>query len=187
MSEDKKSPVKNPLKGLTSKKKVKPDAKRSAKSAPKTRSQRILRGPLFWIVIAIFAVTIFGQISGAGNRYTAIGTSQALDAIAQSKVESALVIDKSQRIQLILKSGNTIKGSSKVEASYVIRQEPVIIDALTANPPTKGWDVDVPTQSILTTLLFTFGPIILIGFLLFFMLSQAQGGNKVFSFGKSRA
>ena len=191
MSDEKKSSTKNPLKGLTSKKKekseVKNPAKNSGKSAPKTRSQRILRGPLFWIVVAIFAVTIFGQISGAGNRYTEIGTSQALDAIAQSKVESALVIDKSQKIQLILKSGNTIKGSTKVEASYVIRQEPVIIDALTANPPTKGWNVDVPTQSILTTLLFTFGPIILIGFLLFFMLSQAQGGNKVFSFGKSRA
>ncbi|MTA85933.1 MAG: cell division protein FtsH, partial [Actinobacteria bacterium] len=144
MSDEKKSPTKNPLKGLTSKKKekteVKNPAKNSGKSAPKTRSQRILRGPLFWIVVAIFAVTIFGQISGAGNRYTEIGTSQALDAIAQSKVESALVIDKSQKIQLILKSGNTIKGSTKVEASYVIRQEPVIIDALTANPPTKGWN-----------------------------------------------
>ena len=187
MSNDKKSPSKNLLKGLTAKKKVNPEAKNSGKSAPKSRSQRILRGPLFWIVIAIFAVTIFGQISGAANRYTEIGTSQALDAIAQSKVESALVIDKSQKLQLILKSGNTIKGSAKVEASYVIRQEPTIIDALTANPPAKGWNVDVPTQSILSMLLFSFGPIILIGLLLFFMLSQAQGGNKVFSFGKSRA
>jgi cell division protease FtsH len=187
MSNDKKSPSKNLLKGLTAKKKVNPEAKNSGKSAPKSRSQRILRGPLFWIVIAIFAVTIFGQISGAANRYTEIGTSQALDAIAQSKVESALVIDKSQKLQLILKSGNTIKGSTKVEASYVIRQEPTIIDALTANPPAKGWNVDVPTQSILSMLLFSFGPIILIGLLLFFMLSQAQGGNKVFSFGKSRA
>ena len=187
MSNDKKSPSKNLLKGLTAKKKVNPEAKNSGKSAPKSRSQRILRGPLFWIVIAIFAVTIFGQISGAANRYTQIGTSQALDAIAQSKVESALVIDKSQKLQLILKSGNTIKGSAKVEASYVIRQEPTIIDALTANPPAKGWNVDVPTQSILSMLLFSFGPIILIGLLLFFMLSQAQGGNKVFSFGKSRA
>jgi len=187
MSNDKKSPSKNLLKGLTSKKKVNPESKSSVKSAPKSRSQRILRGPLFWIVIAIFAVTIFGQISGAANRYTEIGTSQALDAIAQSKVESALVIDKSQKLQLILKSGNTIKGSAKVEASYVIRQEPTIIDALTANPPAKGWNVDVPTQSILSMLLFSFGPIILIGLLLFFMLSQAQGGNKVFSFGKSRA
>ena len=35
-----------------------------AKPGPKkqlTRSQRILRGPLFWIIAAIVAVTVFGQ------------------------------------------------------------------------------------------------------------------------------
>ncbi len=181
MSEDKKK-VNNPLKKISQKS---PAA--NGKSEPKTRAQKIFRGPLFWIIIAIFAVSIFGQISSASNRYTTISTSQALAAIAKSEVESALVIDKDQKLQLILKDGKTIKGSTKVEASYVVRQEPTIIDALSANPPVKGWDVDVPTQSLLTTFLFSFGPILLIGLLLFFMLSSAQGGNRVFSFGKSRA
>jgi cell division protease FtsH len=146
-----------------------------------------LRGPLFWIVVAILGVSIFGQVSSVANRYTAIGTSQALDAIAQSKVESALVIDKSQKLQLILKPGNLINGSSKVEAAYVIRQEPTIVDALTGNPPAKGWNVSVPSQSLLLSFLFSIAPILLIGFLFFFLMSNAQGGNKVFSFGKSRA
>jgi cell division protease FtsH len=35
--------------------------------------------------------------------------------------------------------------------------------------------------------LFSFFPFLLIGLLFFFLMSQAQGGNKVFSFGKSRA
>jgi cell division protease FtsH len=122
-----------------------------------------------------------------GNRYTEIGTSQALDAIAQSKVESALVIDKSQKLQLILKPGSLINGSSKVESSYVARQEPTIVDALTGNPPPKGWNVSVPSQSLLVSFLFSIFPILLIGFLFFFLMSNAQGGNKVFSFGKSRA
>ena len=181
MSEDKKK-VNNPLKKISQK-----NPAPNGKSEPKTRAQKIFRGPLFWIIIAIFAVSIFGQISSASNRYTTISTSQALAAIAKSEVESALVIDKDQKLQLILKDGKTIKGSTKVEASYVVRQEPTIIDALSANPPVKGWDVDVPTQSLLTTFLFSFGPILLIGLLLFFMLSSAQGGNRVFSFGKSRA
>ena len=154
---------------------------------PKTRSQKILRGPLFWIIVAIFAVSIFGQISSASNKYTEIKTSQAIAAISRSQVESAVLIDRSQKIQLILSSGNTIKGSSKVEASYIARQEPTLIDVLSANPPAKGWTVDVPTQSMLTTFLFSFGPILIIGFLFFLMMSQAQGGNRVFSFGKSRA
>ena len=168
------------------KKSMKP-AKDGAKKAPLTRSQKILRGPLFWIIVAIIAVTVFGQITNAANRYTEIKTSQALAAISQSQVESAVLVDKSQKIRLILSSGNTIKGSTKVEASYVARQEPTLVDALTANPPAKGWSVEVPKQSFLTTFFFTFGPILIIGFLFFLMMSQAQGGNRVFSFGKSRA
>lgn len=170
------------------KKSVKPeDKKSSSKKAPQTRAQRILRGPLFWIIVAIFAVTIFGQITSAANRYTEIKTSQALAAISQSQVESAVLVDKSQKIRLVLSGGNTIKGATKVEASYVARQEPTLVEALTANPPSKGWSVDVPRQSFLSTFFFTFGPILIIGFLFFLLLSQAQGGNRVFSFGKSRA
>ena len=168
------------------KKSIKP-AKDGAKKAPLTRSQKIFRGPLFWIIVAIIAVTVFGQITNAANRYTEIKTSQVLAAISQSQVESAVLVDKSQKIRLILSGGNTIKGSTKVEASYVARQEPTLVDALTANPPAKGWSVEVPKQSILTTFFFTFGPILIIGFLFFLMMSQAQGGNRVFSFGKSRA
>jgi cell division protease FtsH len=176
---------KNPLKKKPGNKVTKD--KKVAKKVPTTRAGRIVRGPLFWIVVAILGVTIFGQISSVGNRYTEIGTSQALDAIAQSKVESALVIDRSQKLQLILKPGELIEGSSKVESSYVARQEPTIIDSLTGNPPPKGWNVSVPKQSLFVSFLFSIFPILLIGFLFFFLMSNAQGGNKVFSFGKSRA
>ena len=177
----------NKLKKNPTKKVAKPTNKDGGKKAPLTRSQKIFRGPLFWIIVAIFGVTIFGQITNAANRYTDIKTSQAIDAISRAQVESAVLVDKSQKIRLILNSGNTIKGATKVEASYIARQEPNLIDALTANPPTKGWSVSVPSQSFLTTFFFTFGPILIIGFLFFLMMSNAQGGNRVFSFGKSRA
>ena len=97
--------------------------KKDAKPGPKkplTRSQRIFRGPLFWIIAAIVAVTVFGQITNAGNQYTQIKTSQALDAISKSDVESAVLVDKEQKLRLVLKSGKTINGSSKVVASYVV-------------------------------------------------------------------
>jgi cell division protease FtsH len=169
------------------KSKEKSPAKKNVKATPQTRTQKLLRGPLFWIIVAIIGVTIFGQISSASNRYTEIKTSQAIAAISQSEVESAVLIDKSQKIRLILSNGVTIKGATKVEASYIARQEPTLIDELTANPPAKGWTVDVPKTSVLTTILFSFGPILIIGLLFFLLMSQAQGGNRVFSFGKSRA
>jgi len=154
---------------------------------PVSTGGKIFRGPLFWIVAAIFAVTVFGQITSAGNKYTQIETSQAIDAITQSKVLSAELVDKDQKIRLILTPGNTINGDSKVESFYVARQEPTLVDALTANPPSKGWNVKVPSQSLLISFLFSIVPFLLIGFLFFWMMGQAQGGNKVFQFGKSRA
>ena len=154
---------------------------------PANTGSKIFRGPLFWIIAAIFAVTVFGQISSAGNKYTQIETSQAIDAITQSKVLSAELVDKDQKIRLILTPGNTINGDSKVESFYVARQEPTLVDALTANPPSKGWNVKVPSQSLLLSFLFSIVPFLLIGLLFFWMMSQAQGGNKVFQFGKSRA
>ena len=169
------------------KSKEKSAAKKNVKATPQTRAQKLFRGPLFWIIVAIIGVTIFGQISSASNRYTEIKTSQAIAAISQSEVESAVLIDKSQKIRLVLSNGKTIKGATKVEASYIARQEPTLIDELTANPPIKGWTVDVPKTSVLTTILFSFGPILIIGLLFFLLMSQAQGGNRVFSFGKSRA
>jgi len=95
MTDAKKSKKKSPVKKSFSGK--------SPSKRPTTRSGRILRGPLFWILVAIFGVSIFGQISSAGNRYTQIETSQALDAIARSSVESAEIVDKDQKIRLILK------------------------------------------------------------------------------------
>ncbi len=167
--------------------KKKSEKKTPAKKAPTTKAGKIFRGPLFWIVIAILGVTIFGQISSVSNRYTEISTSQAIDAISKSQIESAVLVDKSQKIRLILKPGELIEGSSKVEASYIARQEPNLIDALTGNPPIKGWNIEVPSQSLFVTFLFSIFPILLIGFLFFFLMSNAQGGKKVFSFGKSRA
>jgi len=174
------------MKSLT--KKQTPKKKPSATpQGPQSRFKRLMRGPLFWIIVAIVAVSVFGQISGAGNRYEPIKTSQALDAIIKSDVESAVLVDNSQKIRLELKSGKLINGSAKVEASYIARQEPTLVDALTGNPPPKGWSVDVAKQSLLVSFLFSFFPFLLIGLLFFFLMSQAQGGNKVFSFGKSRA
>ncbi len=148
----------------------------------------MLRGPLFWIVAALVAVSVFGRISGSGAQFIKVDTSTVLAEISNNKVDSVLLIDKDQKIRVILKSGEFVKGSSRLESSYVAGQEPQIVELLTSNPPPKAWNVKVPTQSILVSIFFTFAPLLLIGFLLLFFMSNAQGGgNKVFSFGRSKA
>ena len=169
-----------------SKKKAPPVAKKKI-TFSKARFRKVLRGPLFWIVLALVLVSFFGRISSSGDKFTKVETSTILAAISANKVDSALVVDREQKIEVILKSGNFVKGSKKIYASYVSGEEPQIIELLTSNPPPKKWDVKVPSQSFLMSLFLSFAPLLLIGFLLLLFMGNAQGGNRVFSFGKSKA
>ena len=70
---------------------------------PRKNVRKLLRGPLFWIVLALVLVVAVGRISGSGATYTTVDTSTVLAEISQDKVESALLIDKYQKIQVVLK------------------------------------------------------------------------------------
>ena len=171
-----------------SKKLKKPKLPNRQSNKPGARPpMRLTRRPLFWILVAIAAVTIFGQISSSGNQFTKINTSEAMAAITRGDVEAATIVDREQVIRLILKPGIAVEGATQVEASYVTGQEPILVDLLSANPPPKDWDVTVPRTNIFVSILFTLGPILLLFFLLLFFLGQSQGGSRVFSFGRSRA
>ena len=115
--------------------------------------RRWLRAPLFWIIIAIVVISIFGRISNSGNQFVKVDTSTVLAEISANKVESALLVDKDQKIQVILKSGVYYNGSQKLEANYVANEEPLIVGLLTSNPPPKEWNVKIPTTSFFATLL----------------------------------
>jgi len=166
------------LKGFSSRKKP-------AKPSPQL-ARKILRGPLFWIVAALVAVSIFGQISTTGKEFTKVDTSVILNEISQDHVKSAIVIDREQKIRVVLKDGELADGASKLEASYVTGQEQLIVELLTSNPPATNWTVEVPSQSFFVSLLLSILPIFLIIFLLMLFMGGGQGG-RVMSFGRSRA
>ena len=149
--------------------------------------QRWVRTPLFWIIIAIAVISIFGRISNSGDQFIKVDTSVVLAELSDNKVDSAVMVDKEQLIQVVLKSGVYYKGSQKLEANYVANQEQSIVTLLSSNPPPKAWNVKIPTTSFLVSLLYSFGPLILVGFLLLLFMGNAQGGNRVFQFGRSKA
>ena len=159
--------------------------KKPTKPSPQL-ARRILRGPLFWIIAALVAVSIFGQISTTGKEFTKVDTSVILNEISQNNVKSAIVIDRDQKIRVVLKDGELAGGASKLEASYVVGQEQLIVELLTSNPPSTNWDVEVPSQSFFVSLLLSILPIMLIIFLLMLFMGGGQGG-RVLSFGRSRA
>ena len=176
-----------PKKKAPAKKNLTPSPKKVKIVLRKPNYRKILRGPLFWIIVALFAVSAFGRISGSGQQFIKTDTSKVLAAISANKVESARVIDRDQRIEIVLKPGNFIKGSKKVYASYVSGEEPQIVELLTSNPPAKAWDIKVPTTSFIASLFMSFVPLLLITFLLLMFMGNAQGGRKIFNFGRSKA
>ena len=66
--------------------------------------RKILRGPLFWIVAALITVSIFGQISTTGKEFIKVETSTILNEISKDNVKSAIVIDRDQKVRVVLKA-----------------------------------------------------------------------------------
>jgi cell division protease FtsH len=119
------------------------NTKKPNKSSP-AAARKILRGPLFWIIAALVAVSIFGQISATGEEFKKVETSVILNEISLNNVKSALVIDREQKVRVVLKDGEFVDGAAKIEASYVAGQEALIVELLTSNPPSTTWDIEVP-------------------------------------------
>jgi len=161
------------------------NTKKPNKSSP-AAARKILRGPLFWIIAALVAVSIFGQISATGEEFKKVETSVILNEISLNNVKSALVIDREQKVRVVLKDGEFVDGAAKIEASYVAGQEALIVELLTSNPPSTTWDIEVPKQSLFVSLILSILPILLIIFLLLLFMGGGQG-SRVLSFGRSRA
>ncbi len=150
--------------------------------------KRYFRGPVLWVLLAVVALFVVFQVLGSGNGYKKVDTAEVVQAIRDGKVESAKVVDRDQRIEVTLKDGEKIKGASRVRASYVDGQQLSLVADLQKTVPPKLYDIQVPQQGWLTSLLVTFLPVLFIVILFFFIMNNMQGGgNRVMQFGRSKA
>ena len=144
--------------------------------------KRIVRGPVFWIVVVVFLALIVAQVMTAGGGYEKKDTSTVIDAIKNGDAKQVTLIDRDQEVRVELDNGD------KIKANYIEPQGQQLADLVQEVPPPDGQISEVPSEGWLVTLLFTFGPILLILGLLFFFMTQMQGGgSRVMNFGKSRA
>ena len=145
----------------------------------------VLRSPLTWIVLAVMALLI-GSSTVTGSASTEkVDTWKIVDDIQQGRAKSVTLVDKDQLINVVLTDG------TKLTANYIAGQGTDLVDLLKSektkgNLP-DGYNVVVPKQSFIVSLLASVLPIILILGLLFYFMGQMQGGGKVMQFGKSRA
>jgi cell division protease FtsH len=145
-----------------------------------------------WLVLLLVAAAVWLAVSSNGG-FQQIDTSAAMNLISQGKVASAKVNNVDQSIDLTLKKGETytgggVKDATKVEAFYINARGDEVVAALDKTPPPEGYTDTNPKGSWVSSLLYTLLPIVLLGGLFFFLMNNMQGGgNRVMSFGKSRA
>jgi cell division protease FtsH len=148
--------------------------------------QRLLRGPVLWILLAVLAVWLVSNaLFNRGPEK--IDTSVGLALLAEGKAEQVKIVDNEQRVDLTLTSKYKDKGTF-VRFHYVEPQGEEVVAAIERADPAKGYNSEVPSQSWFGSLAMTLIPFVIILGAFWYLMSQMQGGGRgAMGFGKSRA
>ena len=135
-----------------------------------------LKNLLFWMILVVIGVVIWNFSSQFGPRDKTIMFSEFMNLVDTGQVATVTI------------TGNEIRGTTKVNENF--RTYSPSYDNLVPRLLEKAVSIDVKpeTTSPLTSLLYSWAPILLmIGFWIFLMRQMQSGGNKALSFGKSKA
>ena len=148
--------------------------------------KKLIRSPLLWVGVAIVVYLLYTYLSDDTRGYSAEPTSVSMTQLTNGNVKSAIIDDKEQRVRLIL--NNAVDGNNQIFSTYPAAAADDVFQAVEKAKPAGGYDVKVTGESALFSLLIYLVPIGLIILFFLWMMNNAQGGgNKVLSFGKSRA
>jgi cell division protease FtsH len=140
-----------------------------------------LRNLVLWALIAVVIIVSIGLLRKANLKETELPFSRFDQLVQEGQIKTAVI------------KGTTVKGELKDPlegATHYVTNLPPDLQNYTPTLVAKGVDVRAsePNSSQYVFALFYILPVILIiGFWIFFMRQMQQGGNKAFSFGKSKA
>jgi cell division protease FtsH len=148
--------------------------------------KRLLRNPLIWILAAILVYFTFSLLFDDTRGYTRVDTSVALEQISAGNVTEALIEDREQRLRLTL--AQPVEGSTQIITQYPAQTAGTVVTSLENASNNPAFNTTVRQDSFLVTMLIYLIPLGLVLLILFWMMNNAQGGgNRVMSFGKSKA
>ena len=103
--------------------------------------KKILRGPIFWISLAVLLVLIGSSFLSGIGAPTQVDTSEAIADIQGNKVDTATIVDRDQVLDLTLKDG------TKARAQYVQGQGVNLQEQLQAKADAEKRDLKVDEQT----------------------------------------
>ncbi len=147
---------------------------------------RIFKAPIFWIFVVFAVVILAVDIIGNANGYKPVPTSQAVSIIqGNDALKEVVLVDGNQEIRIEMADSV----HTKVRATWIGQQSADLVtrlNARVADNSLESWKGENPDNGIWSILLMGVLPLLLIVGL-FFMMNNAQGGNRVLGFGKSKA
>ena len=159
-----------------------------AKSENPSKLRRLLRGPLLYLVLAPLIVLLgWSLLSQSGVREVA--TQDGLEMLADGKAVHAEIIDGDQRVNLELSEIDSDAGSKDVFFYYISQRGEAVIDAVNDSDLADGFTDQVPQPSAFWSFMGFMFPLLLIGLLIWWMISSMAGGGGrgVMQFGKNKA
>jgi cell division protease FtsH len=153
--------------------------------------KRLLRAWWLWALVILLVFLVLPNLVSTGSTYHGVDTSDALAQVQANNVVKAVQKDKEQELQLELKV--PFKGNTKISTEYPSDATSTIFDDLTAAKTKPGsimssFTAKVSKSNPWIALLESLLPFLIIVGVLIFVMSQVQGGgNRVMSFGRSKA
>lgn len=135
---------------------------------------------IVWFLVIVAVVVLFQFFIPKQEKTKELTFNQFVTAVQQKKVKEVKVFDADSTVQATMKDGTKI--NANYPQNYLIADLLLKYKVKTDIERTPAW-----ITNLVTAILYIIGPLILVGFVLFFMMRQMQGGNKVLSFGKSKA
>ncbi|MBN1434946.1 ATP-dependent zinc metalloprotease FtsH [Candidatus Fermentibacterales bacterium] len=136
-----------------------------------------------WILLGLLTVTIF-SIFGGDRGSVEITYSELLAFVGNGQVQK-VAIETGGAISGDFVVPQTVEGASYERfSSFIPLESTAVIDSLSAH----GVAIEGRPESLdFLQILFSVGPILLLVAFWIFIMRNAGGGNRAFSFGKSRA
>ncbi len=148
--------------------------------------RRFLRGPIFWIAMAVIAVLVGSSLISGIGAPDEVDTGEAISDITSGNVDTATLIDRDQVLELTLRNGDDVR--SHFITGQGVELQNLLQEKTDAGQLPGGYNVVVPSQNLLVTLFISLLPFALLILLMVFIFSQMQGGGgRLMNFGKSKA
>ena len=148
--------------------------------------QRLLRGPFILITVLLVVAIAMVSTLGSSDDPTQLDFDEFMTRLEAGEVAQVQDFARDNRIEGTLDSGEEFQTSYNAAVDGALLGQ--ALDEARREGTVESREVDTQPGNMLVSLFVNFLPVILIFLLFFFFMTQMQGGgNRVMSFGKSKA